>query len=430
MHPIRRAEDEPAPEFTRAPVREPPPLHARVVPETVLALQRSAGNAAVSRLLRAEEPAPEDHRTRFREAMAFWTSLATSKPTQAPMQQVEAAQPAHGDVLPTDQPPRAEASDEPALEAEAERHEAQTEPEATDPHRVRAQRHWRTARSFANPTGRRFEPTLKEAYPNVPKKTLEFMRDEHTPLPQGAVPPKNWIAYWLEAIDPLHRPGQMLAEYFQEWSKAVSGEAPRSASKPAEPGTELESEHTTFWEFLDSRPEIEERVTYLRDPAEREQYRLRFDGGGLYQKHPHRGLTTFDTASGRAAYSGASGWGIFVVSMGGAFFAGLGQEGKFHHSSFLGGAPVSVAGELRGDDGILEGITPMSGHYRPSNTHLHHAVTLLAANGVKLDVAKVGHIVSKAEGGAGLRWVDANDFLANGEKAAEVPPPPGRTADE
>ena len=42
----------------------------------------------------------------------------------------------------------------------------------------------------------------------------------------------DWSAYWLEALDPAHRPGQELHKKFNVWAKSASTE--------------------TFWEWLDT----------------------------------------------------------------------------------------------------------------------------------------------------------------------------------
>jgi len=58
---------------------------------------------------------------------------------------------------------------------------------------------------------------------------------------------------------------------------------------------------------------------------------------------------------------------IFVVDAEGRIYAGEPWAGKFHHSSFLAGEPVSMAGEFVLDtQGRLVEITNQSGHYRPT----------------------------------------------------------------
>lgn len=45
-------------------------------------------------------------------------------------------------------------------------------------------------------------------------------------------------------------------------------------------------------------------------------------------------------------------------------YIGIKQKGKFQHSSFLAGGPITSAGTLVIRDGVLIKCNPMSGHYR------------------------------------------------------------------
>lgn len=58
---------------------------------------------------------------------------------------------------------------------------------------------------------------------------------------------------------------------------------------------------------------------------------------------------------------------IFVISEKGNIYISKTYElGKFHHSSFLAGKPVAVAGEIFIEKGIIKEITDGSGHYQVS----------------------------------------------------------------
>merc|ERR1712196_666448 len=57
---------------------------------------------------------------------------------------------------------------------------------------------------------------------------------------------------------------------------------------------------------------------------------------------------------------------IFVVDMDWTMYVGEKVKGKFHHTSFLAGSPVQVAGMLELDTGgLVKKLTPHSGHYEP-----------------------------------------------------------------
>jgi hypothetical protein len=55
---------------------------------------------------------------------------------------------------------------------------------------------------------------------------------------------------------------------------------------------------------------------------------------------------------------------------------------RFHHSSFVAGAPVIAAGEMRVHRGKLVAITNRSGHYAPPPSCLHLVMQRLKALGV------------------------------------------------
>jgi hypothetical protein len=63
-------------------------------------------------------------------------------------------------------------------------------------------------------------------------------------------------------------------------------------------------------------------------------------------------------------------------------------KGLFHHSSFLGGAPVLGAGEWQVRTGLLRLITAKSGHYQPEMRHFVGVLTSLRNQGVNLAAAK------------------------------------------
>lgn len=80
--------------------------------------------------------------------------------------------------------------------------------------------------------------------------------------------------------------------------------------------------------------------------------------------------------------------GIFVMDSQGNIYLSTEQEvGTFHHSSFLGGQPVSAAGELVVEDGRILIVTNQSGHYRPPPESLQLFLDQLAAQG--MDVSQV-----------------------------------------
>lgn len=76
---------------------------------------------------------------------------------------------------------------------------------------------------------------------------------------------------------------------------------------------------------------------------------------------------------------------IFVLSPEGQLYGSAAQEkGKFHHSSFLAGAPVGGAGEFIVADGTIEVLSDHSGHYRPRREDTGQALCWFAEHGVNL----------------------------------------------
>jgi hypothetical protein len=123
-------------------------------------------------------------------------------------------------------------------------------------------------------------------------------------------------------------------------------------------------------------------VKYL-DDAEREAHRLHVRDGKLYDASGK----LFDTRAAQTHFSG-NGRAIFVMDDQGRIYASTYQEvGKFHHSSLLAGKPVTSAGELVVENGVLKTVSNRSGHYRPPAEINEQVFKSLEAQGV--DVSRV-----------------------------------------
>jgi hypothetical protein len=111
-----------------------------------------------------------------------------------------------------------------------------------------------------------------------------------------------------------------------------------------------------------------------------------------------------------------SGWGIFVMSEHGKWYAGTHTVGLFHHSSFLAGDVVACAGELKVSNGSLKGISNKSGHYAPTAEMLMQSLGELARAGVSLGGVRADvWYVDQADGGkVKVEYYDAAQFLARG----------------
>ena len=120
-------------------------------------------------------------------------------------------------------------------------------------------------------------------------------------------------------------------------------------------------------------------VHYL-DDAGRESYRVIPRDGKLLDVTGK----PFDTAGAVTHWSG-DGKAIYVMDEQGNIYASNYQEvAKFHHSSLLGGKPVSAAGELEVRNGEVIGLTDQSGHYLPTRSMTQQMVQRLRDAGIPI----------------------------------------------
>jgi hypothetical protein len=167
--------------------------------------------------------------------------------------------------------------------------------------------------------------------------------------------PSPWRTASVAAPGPVF--GALLSKLYGEWLQ-----------KSALPNARQDS----FWNYARIEfPNDKRFVTYYGDDAEAEKSRLEFrEDGRLYSVWT--GMT-FDT-KGLQTVSGGSGWAMFVLSPMGKIFAGSHDEGRFHHSTFLGGSAVAAAGEFVVEDGRIKVITAKSGHYQPTVAEMKRLV--------------------------------------------------------
>ncbi|NEW53682.1 hypothetical protein GV794_24840 [Nocardia cyriacigeorgica] len=123
------------------------------------------------------------------------------------------------------------------------------------------------------------------------------------------------------------------------------------------------------------------QVTYL-DERERQPYRLQIRDGRLYDG---RGQL-FDTAAARTLWTPQGGRAIFSMDADGVLYSSPHHVlGRFHHSSFLAGAPSAGAGELAASFGVIRVISDHSTHYRPPRHITAQVIDSLRRQGVAID---------------------------------------------
>eukprot|EP00930_Biecheleria_cincta_P088396 TRINITY_DN77623_c0_g1_i1.p1 TRINITY_DN77623_c0_g1~~TRINITY_DN77623_c0_g1_i1.p1 ORF type:complete len:407 (-),score=80.81 TRINITY_DN77623_c0_g1_i1:177-1397(-) len=82
---------------------------------------------------------------------------------------------------------------------------------------------------------------------------------------------------------------------------------------------------------------------------------------------------------GEARFEGK---GMFVLDSFGQFYCGTKIRGVFHHSSFVRGHCVKVAGGIIVKDGWLVELSPHSGHYQPGTEHVDEMIGMWQGRGV------------------------------------------------
>lgn len=143
-------------------------------------------------------------------------------------------------------------------------------------------------------------------------------------------------------------------------------------------------------------------------PRERDAYLLEIRGGIVRDASG----SEYHTGSKQTAFSGA-GWAIYIVDFDNNFYAESHVVNKFHHSSFLAGAPVLAGGEIAVDQGRVVAITNKTGHYKAGPAELKKALELLQRGGVNLVNIKVNDPFAAKD-----QWVTGTAALtANGDVA-------------
>lgn len=163
-------------------------------------------------------------------------------------------------------------------------------------------------------------------------------------------------SYWLEYLDPHHRPGYILSGEYERWLVANTGQS--------------------FWDFVGAPAAGDQKVKYYGGTPKALKRQVVFNQvtRRVESMHPLRpGL--FSTRNLSTVFSG-TGWGIFVVDLQKNLYIHKHVEGKYHHSTFLSGAPVLAAGEIAVEDGMVHVITAKSGHYMPTVADMQRFVQM------------------------------------------------------
>ena len=120
------------------------------------------------------------------------------------------------------------------------------------------------------------------------------------------------------------------------------------------------------------------KVEYL-DEVERLKYQVFIRDGKIYDAEGKL-FNSLDLAN-----KFNNGKAIFVMDEFGRIFAsGKYAPAEFHHSSFLGGGEVAMAGEIEVIEGVLFSVTNKSGHYRPLEVHFNQFLNYIEKSGINI----------------------------------------------
>lgn len=224
------------------------------------------------------------------------------------------------------------------------------------------------------PTTTTISPALQLAKCYRPSTTAIQAAQQQQPAFTSPVRhPVIECTHWLEVNDKRHRYGSYLRPYYDAW---------QAMGSPDSFFSWLDSAAGQAYELTDaggprkklvSRVQLERsRVRYCTE-RERERYRAVIRDGLLFWasdnspggKGYDMRVSTGDSESER--------W-IFVIDRLGSMYINKKVKGRFHHSSFVSGAPVRCAGRIEVVDGQVVCIGPYSGHYRTTWEQLQRAV--------------------------------------------------------
>lgn len=259
----------------------------------------------------------------------------------------------------------------------------------------------------------KYQPSVESLDPELQalSKNAEFkefsrriknMEDGRTKFKRG-IDKAKLIGRGLEQLKKNHIPGNMLADKY--WIEAVTK---RHIAESAEYFMEWEASDTHYdfetWLRLTYPTNQIGSVEYVAD-NDREQYQIDFsDGIAMKDGKPFHTETATTDGLGVGA-------GIFVIDPQGQLYVGSHSRGEFHHSSFLSGAAIQAAGEIRiNKEGHITELTNKSGHYRPSKELMLNTLKVLQKAGVNLSEVKLTFM----ENGESFDYNSAENFLKSG----------------
>lgn len=249
-----------------------------------------------------------------------------------------------------------------------------------------------------------FQPDIKSSLPKqrwnkAISKVLELIKGMAEMRKQGIQGKILAEEYWVEALAPSH-PGPLLKNHLQrEWRRGQSelcfldwldsdqGQQAFRDSRSRFAGyVGYTSEEIITHKETGRKIKLADlstlKVRYLSE-EERKSYQIGFKRDSEQKGYIVQNGVPFCTAKHKS--HGKVGGAIFVVDSKGQFYAGTQVLNSFHHSSFLGGAPIMGGGELFVDEkGYLFAISNNTGHYEAGPEEMLNVLKLLISNGIDL----------------------------------------------
>jgi len=159
--------------------------------------------------------------------------------------------------------------------------------------------------------------------------------------------------YWLQKLDPAHRPQEYLNTQFKSWSRSSSelDFFDWCAAKEAAWDSQINS------------------IAYLRTDNLRENYQAQFINDHIYLRDAIADTTHFEIPGK------GNGYAAYVITADGTLYLNdQHQKNCFSHASFTHGEPVVCAGMIKIVAGKIMDINNISGHYRPNLSHFAQAI--------------------------------------------------------
>ena len=140
--------------------------------------------------------------------------------------------------------------------------------------------------------------------------------------------------------------------------------------------------------YTNSASTIQQKVTYLNNDS-RKAFELRIHDGKLYN-FLGKPVSTDNGKDGKYIFVWGKDNKIYASAKNENYNKTTGKliaASRFHHSSFLAGEPVACAGYITINNGVIESIQWVSGHYLPTSGTVCKFLTYLENN--KINVGNI-----------------------------------------